>query len=101
MSGHHRSRRLGVERREGLDRHIVAPCSPAADPERRRRRHTEEVGLITGKIDEDRGGPAWAWQSASAAATTDVPTPPLGDRQITNTTSLPEQGLDREVASRP
>jgi len=55
MSGHHRSRRLGVERREGLDRHIVAPCSPAADPERRRRRHTEEVGLITGKIDEDRG----------------------------------------------
>jgi hypothetical protein len=43
VSGHHRSRR------------IVAPCSPVADPERRRRRHTEEVGLVTGKIDENRG----------------------------------------------
>ena len=46
---------IDLERREGLDRHIVAPCSPVADPERRRRRHTEEVGLVTGKIDENRG----------------------------------------------
>ena len=31
------------------------PGTPVADPERRRRRHTEEVGLVTGKIDENRG----------------------------------------------
>ena len=69
MSSHHRSRRIvasasrtrsptadpDLERREGPDRHIVAPCSPVADPERRRRRHTGEVGLVTGKIDENRG----------------------------------------------
>ena len=50
-----RRRPRNLERREGLDRHIDAPCSPVADPERQRRRHTEEVGLVTGKIDEDRG----------------------------------------------
>jgi hypothetical protein len=46
---------LDLERSEGLDRHVVASCGPVADPERRRRRHTEETGLVTGKIDQDRG----------------------------------------------
>ena len=57
--------------------------------------------MVTGKIDENRGVAGMGVADASAAATTDVPTPPLGDRQIMNTTSLPEQGLDGEVASRP
>ncbi|MEL0000572.1 MAG: hypothetical protein VW623_10725, partial [Acidimicrobiaceae bacterium] len=46
---------LDLEGSEGLDRHVVAPFSPIADPERRRRRYAEEIGLVPGKIDEDRG----------------------------------------------